>query len=246
MIDPHKLHAYADGEATPAEIAEIEGRLPACGATQAELASIRALKSFLTDAPRPPVEHGALWGQCRGRLKEIDAARRTQGFVGKYAWAFSAGIVGLVVLTGIARRGMASPTVGSADLAQIMSQVGPGTRPTSDPNEQRFAEAMLRQARIAISDERLRLVAVAEGRCDGMLVRRMTLRDGRGQMALLDLPAQIRLEGLEPVSGTSLMAGQLDTMNCVVWPCGERTLVLVGPRETADLVRAVGVIHESR
>lgn len=247
MIEPHKLHAYADGEATPDEIREIEACLPQCAHSQAELDCIQTLKRFMGGVPVQDLDHSELWTTCRGRLIELDAAKRTQGFVGKYAWAFASGIVGLIVLTGVARRGMTSPSVGSADLAQIMSQIGPGTRPTADPEDQRVGEGLLRQARLAISDERLRLVGVAEGRCEnGMFVRRMTLRDGRGQMALLDLPGPIRLEGLEPVSGTTLLSGQLDTMNCVVWTVGDRTLVLVGDREPGELARAVDVIHASR
>lgn len=246
MIDPIKLHAYADGEATRDEIAEIEGRLPECDATRAELEAIRSFKACLA-AHRHDTDHAKAWTACCGRLGEIDSARKTERFVSKFAWAFASGIVGLVVLTGVARRGATSPAIGSADLAQIMSQLGPSSRRnTANSDEQRFAAAMLRQSRLVLEDKRLNVVAMSEAMCDGMLVRRMTLRDGRGHLALLDLPSDARIEGLEPISGTNMRAGQLDELNCVVWPSGSRTLVLVGDREPSDLARTATLVHESR
>lgn len=246
MIDPLKLHAYADGEATHDEIAEIEARLSGCAASQAELEAIRSFKQGL-GAHRLEIEYREVWTVCRGRLTEMDRARKTERFVGKYAWALATGIVGLVVLTGVARRGMASPSIGSADLAQIMSQIGPGKRSsTINPREAQIADAMLRRTRLAIENNGLQAVAVSEAVCDGMLVRRITLRDGAGQMALLDLPSEARFEGLEPVSGTTMQAGQIDDLNCVVWTSGERKLVLVGEREPGELARVAEQIHESR
>lgn len=244
MIDPHKLHAYADGEATPDEIAEIESRLDGCAASQAELAAIQAFKACVARHPYAD-DHSACWKAACGRLNEIDRAARTERFVGRYAWALAAGIVGLVVFTGIARRGMASPSLGSADLAQIMSQVG-GSRRTLNPRDSAIAGELLRRSRLVLGDDRLRAVGMSEAVVDGMLVRRLTLRDAHGQMALLDLPSEVRVEGLDPVSGTEMQTGQIGEMQCVVWPSGSRTLVLAGDRDAADLARAAAQIHESR
>ena len=244
MIDPHKLHAYADGEATHDEIAEIEAKLQGCAASQGELAAIRAFKECVARQPYSE-DHSACWKAACGRLNEIDRAARTERFVGRYAWALAAGIVGLVVLTGVARRGMTSPSLRSDDLAQIMSQVG-GQRKGLNARDAAIANELLQRSRLVLGNDRLRAVAMTEGVVDGMLVRRLTLRDAHGQMALLDLPNEVRVEGLEPVSGTEMQTGQIGELQCVVWPSGSRTLVLVGDRDSAALVHAAAQIHESR
>lgn len=245
MIDPIKLHAYADGEATRDEIAEIETRLKDCSASRAELEAIRSFKACLAAQSRV-TDHREAWTVCCGRLNEIDRARKTERFVSKYAWAFTSGIVALVVLTGVARRGGTSPAMGSADLAQMMSQLGTGNKRTVNVRDQKIASEMLRQSSLLLDDTRLVPIAMSEAVFDSMLVRRVTLRDGRGHLALLDLPSEVRFVGLEPVSGTTILAGQLDEMNCVVWPSGSRTLALVGDRDTSDLVRIAQQIHESQ
>lgn len=245
MIDPIKLHAYADGQATPDEIAEIESRLKDCSASRAELEAIRSFKECVSRHPHSS-DHSECWKACRGRLDEIDRSRKTEKFVSKYAWAFASGIVALVVLTGVARRGATTPSMGSADLAQIMSQLGTGSRKQVNPREEAVATEMLRRSRLVLQDDRLRAVGVSEAVCDGMLVRRVTLQDGTGRMALLDLPSEARMDGLEPISGSTMLSGQLDELNCVVWPMGARTLVLVGDREISDLAQIATQIHESR
>lgn len=250
MIDPLKLHAYADGQADRDEIAEIEARLETCAASQAELAAIRSFKECVAKHPFE-TDHKDCWKACVGRLNEIDRAGRTERFVSRYAWALAAGIVGLVVLTGVANRGARQTSVGTADLAQIMSQVGTRGR-SVNPQDQAIAELQLRKVRLAIENEgrqtnrTLRVVAVSNISVDGMMVQRMTLRDSFGQMALLALPSEARFEGLEPVSGTTMQAGRIDDLNCIVWSLGDRTLVLVGDREPAILARVAETIHESR
>ena len=245
MIDPLKLHAYADGEATPDEIAEIEARLADCSASQAEVAAIRSFKECLSRHPQQ-TDHSECWKVCRGRLNELDRAHRTERFVGKYAWALATGIVGLVVLTGVARRGGNNPSLGSADLAQIMSQVGSPSRKPLDGREQAIARELLQRSRVVLNNDALQAVGMAEGQVDGMYVRRVTLRDGQGQMALLDLPGEARVEGLEPVSGTQMQSGQIDSYNCVVWPAGTHTFVLIGDRDSADLARVATQISSPR
>ena len=252
MTDPLLLHGFADGQITPAERAEVEAHLRDCGDCREELAAIDRLKIALArqaTASEPTATRAEAWSKCKARLDELDRAKRgdkAQGVVGRFGWAMAASVLGIIVVAGLANRGRATSTVEGADLAQIMSNVGASRRSAANPTEQGIAAELLRQARLSIDDERLYIVGMSESRMNGARVTNFTLRDGAGTMALLDLPPTISVEGLQPVAGGRYRSGLINGLNCLVWRCGERTLVLAASRAPERLEKVAEAIHEAR
>ena len=85
MIDRLDIHAYADRELAPEEMARLEKEIAASPDATRELDAIHGLKNCLQTKVEQ-ADCARLWTGCIGRLNELDKVKKAEYFVGK--WAF--------------------------------------------------------------------------------------------------------------------------------------------------------------
>ena len=96
MIDTELLHALADDELSADDRRKVEADLAQDPEAAKVLSSILAVKQAIASHVKP-VECEDEWQRCRKRLDEMDKARRTEAFVGRYAWVMCTGLFAFIV-----------------------------------------------------------------------------------------------------------------------------------------------------
>lgn len=245
MIDPIELHALADGELSPERAREVERWLANSPEASAEYRSIVVLKTALKKHT-PGVDCGQQWKACAGRLKELERTRKVERLVsGRFAWGLAGSLAAAILVAGAVGRGRDTASVHSADLVSMVANLTPSRAPAAknDPRFSRELEDLLSQARVSLDPRRLEVRSWATGDLDGRPVTRFGLRDASGDLALLVVPGELRVDGVGEVGGgRSPWMGHIEGLNCVAWSVGGNTLVLVGDREYEDLAQTASRI----
>lgn len=238
MIDPLELHAYADGELDKQSEDRVRRQLQQCSASQAELDCIQNLKLAMK-ANCPPMECADAWKSCVGRLDELDKVKRTESFVGKYAWALCGVFLFFILAGGVISRMGTGRDMGGKDLARIAGSLGPVSRPTSREaqDKKRWLDQIMGQASQVISPDRIDVLGVATGSVDGHRVSQLALQDGRGPLTMLVVDAQLDLASIPESPDPRYRASNLQGVNCLVWAQGDYTLILAGERAYEELVQ---------
>jgi hypothetical protein len=236
MIDPLELHAYADGELTQTEEDRIRQQLQDDPQGQLELRTIQGLKATLSKHCEP-VECRAQWSACVGRLNELDKTRRTETFVGKYAWALCGVIMLFILAGGVATRLGPGNSMGSPDLARAVASLGAPSRPSSQQPEEvrRWLDGIVGTASKVISPDRLTVLGASTGEMDGYRVSQIALRDRNGDLNLMMLKANLDLNELPSAGDGRYHTSKLQGTNCIAWNDGGMTLVLAGERSFEEL-----------
>lgn len=230
MIEPIKLHAYVDGELNDAERREVESRLAECPASQAEVASIRSLKSAMSQVS--PEECEAVWSACKTRLDAIDRVAKSGNFITKYSWAFVSAVALFVIVGGGYARHTQAGSVDSSALAGIFSNSSRMTPEKAVRNAE--LDEILQRAKQQLS--KLTIVHDTNLIIDGQLARRVDLQDASGPMSLVVLPQVTSFEGMNPDSDGSYYFGQIDSeAKAVGWKAKNTSFVLVGQRDYQEL-----------
>lgn len=236
MIDPLELHAYADKELDRESEDRVSRQLQQDPASQAELDTILGLKSTL-QAHCKPVACSNEWQACVGRMDELDKVRRTESFVGKYAWALCGIFFLFILVGGLGTRLGPSKGMGSPDLARAVASLGQASSPQSQqPQEvRRWLDSLVGTASQLISPDKVIVLGAATGEIDGYRVAQLELRDAKGDLALLVLSAQLDLSEMPNSSEPGLKAGKLQGVNSLAWNEDGYTLVFAGNRSYDDL-----------
>jgi hypothetical protein len=247
MIDPLELHAYADKELDRESEDRVRRQLQNDPASQAELDTILGLKSTLQDHCKT-VECNQQWKACVGRLDELDKVRRTESFVGKYAWALCGLFFMFILVGGIATRMSPSRGMGSPDLVRAVASLGqPSTPSSQQPQEVRkWLDSLLGAASELISPEKVVVLGAATGQIDGYRVAQLALRDGTGDLQLLLLNVNLDLSEMPDSSEPNLKAGKLQGVNCLAWNENGYTLVFAGDRPYDELASTLKTILSRR
>ena len=247
MIDPLELHAYADGELDKQGEARVRKLLESDAATQAELECIQNLKSSLKQHCQG-VECEKTWQACVGRLNELDKTRRTESFVGRYAWALCGVFLLFILAGGVTSRLRPGGNMASPDLARAVASLGQINRPSTQQPEavRQWLDSLVGRASALVSPDRITVEGAATGEIDGHRVVKMWLRDNVGELALLAVNSRLDMQNMTPSSDRRFMAGKVQGVNCVAWTDGSLAVALVADRSYDELVKAASNIVENR
>jgi hypothetical protein len=241
MIDPLELHAYADGQLNQADEARVSQMLKQDAASRAEFESIVSLKKAL-QARCKPVECASEWKACLGRLDELDKSRRTESFVGRYAWGLCGAFFLFILAGGLFNRMRPAGEMQPADVARAAATLSPAAGPRSqEPREvAQYLDNLVGEASRTIAPERLRIVDGATGEVNGHRVAKLGLRDGEGELALIVINGQLDLSKLEDAPDPRLKEGKFLGTNSVAWVDQTgNTLILAGDRSYEELADTV-------
>ena len=235
MREYSDLHAFADGELTDQEVAEIRQELDSNPLTAAEYAAIQNLKDFIRGHARNPKEEEA-WQACVKRLNEIDKTRRVESFVGRYAWVLCGIAFVAIVSGGLVNHSRPASSDGT-NLSSVMASLGPSRSPANAQPEdlRRWVNLQLGRAREAIDPSRMVIRGVAEGLLDGHRVLRLQMRDASGDLGLVVVDGKVNFAELKALPDPNYQGGRMGDLNCVSWAKGPFTFVLFGHRTHDDL-----------
>ncbi len=243
MIDRELLSAYADGEVTATERAQIELALKTDSAAVEHLSSMRATKQFVAEHARP-VENDELWSTCVKRLGELDRTKKVEGFVGKYAWGLCA-LFFCVIVTGGMLRKLNPNSVRTGQVASYVSGLAGGwSRPPAAPQGQReWVEQKLGRMGADMQPDHFDVVACQEGLVDNHRVVRLLMRDSVGVVEMVVVSNVDTIDGGEAMG--NFHAGTLNGANCVAWSQDGSAAFLMGDanqRTHQDLARIATAI----
>lgn len=244
MIDHLKIHALADGELSAAEQATLREQIAACEKSTAELQAIKNVKALMAGAE--PVNCEETWKACVKRLNEIDKTKRIENVVGRYAWGLCGIFFIAIAFGGYSSRTNSNGTVRSGDVPGMVSGLTPFSSFKSG-GSQHDAEKWLSENlnNVPMPSSNLRMVRALVGNStDGHRMAKLTLRDEKGELALLVIFGVDRVSGLE--GDGSYRHGRIDEMRCVAWSYQNNALLLIGDRSDEDLQDIASTVRIGR
>jgi hypothetical protein len=229
MIERELLHAYCDGELSPAERAQIEATLKQDAQAVVELQAIRHTKELISSNVRP-MNDEALWRQCVGRLDEIDKTKKVEGFVSRYAWGLCAVFL-FVILGGGVLHKMNPNSVRAGQVASYVSGMGLTGGWSKPPAQASDRRQWLDQQLGPVSNAfRSDVIHVEAGKReitdDGHQVTCLLLADDRGFLKLVVVSNFGSIEGSDQPG--QIQEGEVNEMNYVAWNLNNCALYLVG------------------
>ncbi len=230
MIETNILHAYVDGELSERETRDVELRLAECKASQAEVASIKGLKSALSNSSN--IECSDVWANCKKRLDTIDRVAKSGNFITKYSWGFVTAVAMIVFIGGGYARHTQGRSVDSSALAGMFSSSGHLSPEKASRNAQ--LDQLLRYADRNLTA--IRQIAATSGFVNGLPAQRFDIEDGKGRMSLIVLPQISSFEGMTPNADGKYFYGQIEPSTMAVgWRVNGAALILVGSRDYESL-----------
>ena len=225
MIDVEKLNALVDNELSPSERAEVEAQLAQDPNAAAQLGAIRQLKTALQTHVKP-VPCADEWKACVKRLNEIDGAKRTNVFVGRWSWAMCSALFVMILGVGVFNRMNPGVHAGTGDLSRAGME-----KPVRDVYHWLKDEL---GGTPAVTESRLQIVEARQGELGGHTVAAIHLRDGKGDMSLVIAPNFV-VEGVAPMDDGRHFSCQTGEATSVVWVDKGITMVLTGKRDATEL-----------
>jgi hypothetical protein len=230
MIDAEKLNALVDNELEPAERAELEAAVAQDSTAAAHLGSIRALKSAVQGHVRPvPCEDE--WKACVKRLNEIDGVKRTKSIVDSWAWAMCSVLFIFIFSVGMFNRSNPGVKAGTGDLTRAGMET-----PIRDAYHWVKSE-------FGLTGLPKQPVEARQGSYDGRQVATLHFRDAEGDLSLVLVRGDVRVEGVKPMDDGNHFACQTGEANSVVWSDRGIVMILTGKRDVTELRDISNSIH---
>lgn len=219
------MHAYVDGQLDGRELElaqELERTDPDC---QREILWARKLKSSLRDSC-PPIENQAGWQAAVSRLDEIDRTRRTEAFVGKYAWVLCAVFLIGILGAGLSNRAIGPRKITSSQVASVLSL--PGNRSAQED----FSSDYIDLSNYRITQE------IAGEMQGGIPYSRLSLQDRLGGLVLIVARGEMQIEGVSSPTGIrGFTSGQVEQdINAVSWKMRGHTFLIASGRPVDELL----------
>lgn len=225
------LHALADGQLSGEEKAAAEERLRNCERSRAEYRAVQELKAGLASRCAG-IDCSHTWSRCQERLKDVDKARKVEGFVGRYAWGLCGVFFLAIVVAGSMNR--FGSTVRPGDVARISASMSPlpfGSGATNDNRPKWFDGIM---PPMEVEPEKVRIVGAASGMMDGHRVGKVHLVDPIGPMALFMFENTAGIDaGQANPQGFCLCS--VNGSNGIGWSEPPHSYFLIGDRSFEDL-----------
>lgn len=229
MSDWLDAHALADGHLSEDEANAVKARLETCPQTKSEFETVRSLRETVKRScngnPNPE-----LWERCRGRLDEIDRLKRTERFVGKYAWALCGLFFIAITCAGILNRLDPTRSMRSSEVASMFSSLSPfRTRlgPQDIPN---VLNQEVGRAPVTVPAGEVRVIGMARRVIDGRPVVRFELEDRIGPISVLAIGKANKIEGLSD-DQVAMHEWKAGSRNCVSWVDRDIIMVVASERE---------------
>ncbi|MBV6459286.1 MAG: hypothetical protein HONBIEJF_02431 [Fimbriimonadaceae bacterium] len=243
MSDWLDAHALADGQLSEDEASAVRAKLETCTQTKSEFEAVCALRETVKrgcdGSPNPE-----LWDKCRGRLDEIDRLKRTERFVGKYAWALCGLFFIAITSAGVLNRLDPSRSMRSSEVASMFSSLSPfRTRlgPQDIPN---VLNQEVGSAPVSVPPGDLRVIGMARRVIDGRPVVRFELQDRVGPISVLAIGKAYKIEGLSD-DQVAMHEWKAGSRNCVSWVDRDVIMVVASEREMS-LVRELAESFSTR
>ncbi len=236
MRDVETLHAYVDRELSSEQIAAFEELMSQDAELRKQVALVQAQKMAMVNL-NYGMECEDAWKKCKGRIAEIESARRTENFVSRYAWALCASLILMIVVGGGWQRLNGTSNSNGTAITEMMAGFVPNRQQNSTPAEvQRWVEGVFDFAGEATRPDRLELLAMEKGVSSGKMVERHWIKDGEGQIILIAVEGHVPMTGMTPASEDGkYMVGHVGKANCIGWYKPNYTVFLMGERPTENL-----------
>lgn len=228
MSDLLDLHAYVDGELSDEAAAAVRARVESDPAAAAEVAAIRKLKDLSCQCAGT-ITCDETWKLCTSRLGEMDRVRRTERFVGRYAWGLCAIVLFALVGAGMFNRAKDGSAIYASDVASIASSATGQAALASPDGLSGWLTGLFGRAPVQEPPSQLRVLSVARAEADGRPVARVELADSSGPVVLLIVGGATDVRGLAPTDSV-FQHGRMDCVNCVSWTSDGAAMILAGDR----------------
>jgi len=227
-------HALADGQLSDDEASAVKAKLATCPQTKAEFETVAALRDTVKrtccGTPNPD-----LWDKCRGRLDEIDRLKRTERFVGKYAWALCGLFFVAITCAGILNRLDPTRSMRSSEVASMFSSLSPFRTRLGTADIPSVLNQDIGSAPVTVPGGELRVIGMARRVIDGRPVVRFELEDRVGPISVLAIGKADKIEGLSD-DQVAMHEWKAGNRNCVSWVDRDVIMVIASEREMS-LVR---------
>ena len=162
-------------------------------------------------------------------------ARRVEGFVGRYAWAFCGLMFVFILSSRFAMRSVEGDTARTADLARIFGGPAQPVSPETALQQQSYRD-LLGKVGKSIDPTEIQVGRPASGDVHGVPVARFPLRDREGDLVLTKIDGIFNLQDTAPTSSDpEISAGVTEGNNLIVWHLDGRTYLLCGDRSVSAL-----------
>lgn len=237
------MHALADGEVTAAEREQAQQLMANDPALRAEYETALVVRKVLHRSCRPITDEEC-WAQSKARLAELSRARRTESFVGRYAWGIAGAFLVLITAAATMNRMDRSQPLYTGDVARLSSSMAavPFTRSAERANADQWLHKACGKALVDLDRTRLVANAGASGIVEGRPVVRVDLTDESGPIILIAVGGVDSVDGNATRDADGLCRHQVGDLNCVSWKDGDYAVLLMGPRghqELEDVARTI-------
>lgn len=233
-----RVHALADEQLTPEERQETLALLEQNPQAQAEYQWVLSLK----DAMRCKcacVSNEEGWSACVSRLDALDRNRRTETFVGRYAWAMCAVFLVAILSAAYLNRTMGGRELSNEQVASLFGSFSPRMS-AADAQAQRPAEVVnqcLDGGPTVLIPNDFRIRQVDHSQDVANPAARVILTDASGPLALILIKGVEGVEGVQPQGSSEFQIGEINNTPCVAWQSSGSTVLLIAPRPISELMQ---------
>lgn len=218
--------ALVDGELDATEQAGAIEQIGQCPTAKARYETALILKQVLRDKCAP-FECDEVWKSCRSRLDQIDKARRTESFVGRYAWGICGAFLVLIVGAATLNRVAGNQTVYAGDISAMVGSMSP-----ADVTGSRIRDWISRKLGGQVvdlpQDQGLVVESAASCALKDRNLLKLILRDGEVRMALFAITKTDEIAGVSGGVGRTLCRGRINNLNAIAWNQNGNALLLIG------------------
>jgi anti-sigma factor RsiW len=232
MANLEDINALLDGELTGEEKSRVLNHIQSDPQAQNEFLWGRTVKDCLRDKC-PKHENPALFAVCMVRVQEIEKTRRTEAFVGRYAWAACVVVVATVFVGAAASRLGGPAELNKTNMASLFGG-GLVAVPGAEANPQQVVEKAMGPLGCEVRPQGMAVREVAQGNIDGRKASRIRLVDGDGQLVLFVIQDVGGFAGQASL-GNGYGKGVINGANAVSWSQDRMGYLLIGARPPESL-----------
>jgi hypothetical protein len=243
-MDWKELQAYSDGELGRDEKRTVEDLLRRDPAARHEVESVYNLKTLLREKA---LRHDSpeAWKACVGRLDEIDKSRRTEHFVGKYAWGICGAFLVALVL-GRMTMSQVPATNGGGEVAFARSILGANFEAPRDAKQVQFdawMKDLMGEVRANLEAPPMRVVVFpAVERPQGREFPSLLIpADGK---PIRFLASEIPYDFSRMRESDGFHACRIQNQNVVAWKDGARSFVMLADRDPDEMLTIARLLRK--
>lgn len=240
------VHALADGQPTDGDRAEIMAAMERDQALKAEYEWAVYIKQTLgTKCMSGGGEE--CWKAAVVQMNAIDKTKRTERFVGRYAWAFCGVFVLAIGIASVSNQMTGRTSLNTTSTASFYSGVTPIQNSVSAGDALEAIKARLGSAPAQLSvTPVVRVDEVLYGAIDGHKAMVLRFRDQKGPMEMTFIQGVGGIDSVSTPFGEGLSQGQVNGVNAVSWSDGQCLMVLIAQRPYEELASNARAIQLAR